>query len=143
MKKMQELSPKLQELQQKYGKDPQTLQRKQMELYKEANYSPFSGCLPLLIQFPIIIAFFYVIRDPCLLYTSSASEELSSQAEMLKQMVGKFKLRSTNNSSSAFGATLKQSSSTPVASVKPKTDINLDFKSNKMCIRDRLYVVHL
>ena len=64
MKKMQELSPKLQELQQKYGKDPQTLQRKQMELYKEANYSPFSGCLPLLIQFPIIIAFFYVIRDP-------------------------------------------------------------------------------
>jgi len=64
MKKMQELSPKLQELQKKYGKDPQTLQRKQMELYKEANYSPFSGCLPLLIQFPIIIAFFYVIRDP-------------------------------------------------------------------------------
>jgi len=64
MKKMQELSPKIQELQEKYGKDPQTLQRKQMELYKEANYSPFSGCLPLLIQFPILIAFFYVIRDP-------------------------------------------------------------------------------
>ena len=64
MKKMQELNPKLQELQKKYGKDPQTLQRKQMELYKEANYSPFSGCLPLLIQFPILIAFFYVIRDP-------------------------------------------------------------------------------
>ncbi|HAS91757.1 MAG TPA: sporulation protein [Clostridiales bacterium] len=64
MKKMQELSPKIQELQQKYGKDPQTLQRKQMELYKEANYSPFSGCLPLLIQFPILIAFFYVIREP-------------------------------------------------------------------------------
>ncbi|HOW22911.1 MAG TPA: YidC/Oxa1 family membrane protein insertase [Sedimentibacter sp.] len=64
MKKMQELSPKLQELQKKYGKDPQTLQRKQMELYKEANYRPFSGCLPLLIQFPILIAFFYVIRDP-------------------------------------------------------------------------------
>ena len=64
MKKMQELNPKIQELQQKYGKDPQTLQRKQMELYKEANYSPFSGCLPLLIQFPILIAFFYVIREP-------------------------------------------------------------------------------
>ncbi len=64
MKKMQELNPKIQELQQKYGKDPQTLQRKQMELYKDANYSPFSGCLPLLIQFPILIAFFYVIREP-------------------------------------------------------------------------------
>lgn len=64
MKKMQELTPKIQELQEKYGKDPQTLQRKQLELYKEANYSPFSGCLPLLIQFPILIAFFYVIRSP-------------------------------------------------------------------------------
>lgn len=64
MKKMQEMNPKIQELQEKYGKDPQTLQRKQMELYKEANYSPFSGCLPLLIQFPILIAFFYVIREP-------------------------------------------------------------------------------
>ncbi len=64
MKKMQEMNPKIKELQEKYGKDPQTLQRKQMELYKEANYSPFSGCLPMLIQFPIIIAFFYVIREP-------------------------------------------------------------------------------
>ena len=64
MKKMQELNPKIKELQEKYGKDPQTLQRKQMELYKEANYSPFSGCLPLLIQFPILIAFFYVIQQP-------------------------------------------------------------------------------
>ncbi len=64
MKIMQELNPKIQELQEKYGKDPQTLQRKQMELYKEANYSPFSGCLPMLIQFPILIAFFYVIQQP-------------------------------------------------------------------------------
>ena len=64
MKRMQEINPKIQELQQKYGKDPQTLQRKQMELYKEMKYSPFSGCLPLLIQFPILIAFFYVIREP-------------------------------------------------------------------------------
>lgn len=64
MKKMQELNPQIKELQEKYGKDPQTLQRKQMELYKEANYSPFTGCLPMLLQFPILIAFFYVLREP-------------------------------------------------------------------------------
>lgn len=64
MKKMQELNPKIKELQEKFGKDPQTLQRKQMELYKEANYSPFAGCLPMLIQFPILISFFYVIQQP-------------------------------------------------------------------------------
>lgn len=64
MKRMQELNPKIKELQEKYKKDPQTLQRKQMELYKEANYSPFAGCLPMLIQFPILISFFYVVREP-------------------------------------------------------------------------------
>nr|WP_312576660.1 YidC/Oxa1 family membrane protein insertase [Sedimentibacter sp.] len=64
MKVMQDLSPQIKELQKKYEKDPQTLQRKQMELYKEANYNPMSGCLPMLIQMPILIAFFYVIRQP-------------------------------------------------------------------------------
>lgn len=64
MKAMQDLSPKIKELQDKYGKDPQTLQRKQLELYKEANYNPMSGCLPMLIQMPILIAFFYVIQQP-------------------------------------------------------------------------------
>lgn len=64
MKKMQEMGPKIKELQDKYGKDPQTLQRKQMELYKEANYNPASGCLPLLIQMPILISFFYVLQQP-------------------------------------------------------------------------------
>lgn len=64
MKIMQDMNPKVKELQKKYEKDPQTLQRKQMELYKEANYNPMSGCLPMLLQFPILIAFFYVIREP-------------------------------------------------------------------------------
>ena len=64
MKKMQDLNPKLQELQKKYKNDPQTLQRKTMEIYKENNANPMSGCLLLLIQFPILIAFFYVLRDP-------------------------------------------------------------------------------
>jgi YidC/Oxa1 family membrane protein insertase len=64
MKKMQEMGPQIKELQEKYGKDPQTMQRKQMELYKEANYNPASGCLPLLIQMPILISFFYVLQQP-------------------------------------------------------------------------------
>ncbi len=64
MKVMQDMAPRVKELQDKYGKDPQTLQRKQMELYKEANYNPMSGCLPMLIQLPLIMAFFYVIQQP-------------------------------------------------------------------------------
>lgn len=64
MKKMQEFTPKINELKEKYGKDPQTFQRKQMELYKEANYNPMAGCLPMLIQLPLIITFFSVIQNP-------------------------------------------------------------------------------
>ena len=63
-KKMNELQPKIKEVQNKYKNDPQTQQAKIMEVYKENKYNPASGCLILLIQFPIIIAFFNVLRDP-------------------------------------------------------------------------------
>lgn len=62
-RKMQELQPKIQEIQKKYKNDPQTQQAKMMQLYKENNYNPASSCLILLIQFPIIIAFFSVLRS--------------------------------------------------------------------------------
>jgi len=64
MKNMQEIQPKLQELNKKYKNDPQTLNQKTMELYKEHNVNPFGGCFPLLIQFPIIIAYFRVMQTP-------------------------------------------------------------------------------
>ncbi len=63
-KKMNEIQPKLKEIQAKYKNDPQTMQAKMTELYRENNYNPASGCLILLIQFPIIIAFFKVMREP-------------------------------------------------------------------------------
>mgnify|MGYP000883700598 CR=1 FL=1 len=63
-KKMNELQPKIKEIQNKYKNDPQTQQAKMMEVYKENKYNPASGCLILIIQFPIIIAFFNVLRDP-------------------------------------------------------------------------------
>ncbi|QCX33593.1 membrane protein insertase YidC [Caloramator sp. E03] len=61
--KMGELQPKLKELQEKYKNDPQKLQQKQMELYKEAGVNPLAGCLPIFIQFPIFIAMYYVIYN--------------------------------------------------------------------------------
>ncbi|KPU26450.1 sporulation protein [Caloranaerobacter sp. TR13] len=64
MKKMQELQPKIKELQNKYKNDQQTLNIKTMELYKEHNVNPFGGCFPILIQFPIIIGFFRVLQNP-------------------------------------------------------------------------------
>lgn len=58
MKATQELQPKLQELQKKYGKDRERLARAQMELYKEAGVNPLGGCLPILIQMPILFGLY-------------------------------------------------------------------------------------
>lgn len=64
MKEMQEIQPKLKELQEKYKNDKEKLNVKTMELYQEHKVSPFGGCLPLLIQFPILIGLFAVLRQP-------------------------------------------------------------------------------
>lgn len=58
MRGMQEIQPKLKYLQEKYKDDPQTMQTKVMELYKAQGVNPFGGCLPLIIQMPIFIAFY-------------------------------------------------------------------------------------
>lgn len=63
-KKMAELQPLIKEVQAKYKSDPQTQTAKLQEIYKEHNYNPAAGCLPLLIQLPIILAFFAVFREP-------------------------------------------------------------------------------
>jgi YidC/Oxa1 family membrane protein insertase len=60
------IAPELAQLRKKYKKDPQKLNQETMALYKQHNINPLSqmsGCLPALVQSPILIALFYVIRD--------------------------------------------------------------------------------
>ena len=52
------LQPRLQELQKKYGKDRERLSQEQMKLYQEAGVNPLSGCLPLVIQMPILFGLY-------------------------------------------------------------------------------------
>lgn len=64
MKMMQKLAPKIKEIQEKYKKkDPQKMQQKVMEVYKEHNVNPMSGCLPILLQMPILIALYRALLD--------------------------------------------------------------------------------
>ena len=62
--KMQDVQPKMQELQKRYANDKETLNVKMMELYKEEKFNPMSGCLPMLIQMPIILGIFALLRNP-------------------------------------------------------------------------------
>lgn len=63
MKEMQNLQPRIEELRRKYQKDPQKLNAETMKLYKEHGVNPMGGCLPLLLQMPILIALFTVFRS--------------------------------------------------------------------------------
>lgn len=58
MAKMQDVQPKMQALQRKYANDKETLNIKMAELYKEEKFNPMGGCLPMLIQMPIIMGLF-------------------------------------------------------------------------------------
>lgn len=60
---MRKLQPKLKALQERYKENPQEYQKRMMELWKENGVNPFSGCLPLLLQLPILYALFAVLRD--------------------------------------------------------------------------------
>lgn len=60
---MKEIQPKLQELQKKYKDNPQELQARTLKLYQEYKFNPMGGCLPLLIQLPILFAFWEVLRN--------------------------------------------------------------------------------
>jgi YidC/Oxa1 family membrane protein insertase len=60
-RQMQLLQPELKKIQEKYRNDPQALNREMMHLYKVYNVNPFSGCLPILIQFPIFVALYQVL----------------------------------------------------------------------------------
>nr|WP_290669339.1 YidC/Oxa1 family membrane protein insertase [Ardenticatena sp.] len=58
---MQELQPKIKEIQEKYKKDREKQTQEMMRLYQEAGVSPLSGCLPMLLQFPIWIGLYRAI----------------------------------------------------------------------------------
>lgn len=59
LKGMQEIAPKLKKLQEKHKDNPQLLQQKMLQLYQDAGVNPFAGCLPMLIQMPILMAMYY------------------------------------------------------------------------------------
>ena len=62
--KMADIQPKMQALQKKYAGDREALGREMQKLYKEEKYNPMAGCLPLLIQMPILMGLFYLLRNP-------------------------------------------------------------------------------
>ena len=61
---MSEINPKVKEIQAKYKNKPEKQNEEISKLYKESGINPLSGCLPILIQMPILMGLFYVFKDP-------------------------------------------------------------------------------
>ena len=81
MKAMQRIQPQMKKLQDKYKDNPQMLQQKMMELYQKEGANPMSGCLPMLIQMPILMGMYYTLYGfdyggaaPSFLWLPSLSE---------------------------------------------------------------------
>ena len=64
MAKMSAVQPKMQAIQRKYANDRETMNIKMAELYKEEKFNPMGGCLPMLIQMPISMGLFALLRNP-------------------------------------------------------------------------------
>jgi YidC/Oxa1 family membrane protein insertase len=62
-RRMQELAPRIKELQAKHKGDRETLNTELMKLYKDNNANPISGCLPLILQLPVFFALFSVMNE--------------------------------------------------------------------------------
>jgi len=60
---MQRIQPKITEMKEKYKNDPQRLNKEMMKLYKEEKINPMGGCLPMLLQLPLLYALFIVFRS--------------------------------------------------------------------------------
>ena len=83
MKKTQALQPRLLKLQEKYAQDKEKLSQETMKLYQEAGVNPMGGCLPMLLQFPIIIALYNIIRKPMSYIMMLSKETIATIGERL------------------------------------------------------------
>ncbi len=61
-RRLQEVAPQMKELQRKHKGNKQKLQEEMMKFYKENDVNPFGSCLPLLLQAPVFIALYYLLR---------------------------------------------------------------------------------
>lgn len=86
--KMQIIQPKMQEIQNKYKNNPQKMNEELQALYERENYSMTAGCLPMLIQFPIIFGLLDVIYRPLTHLLHISGEAMTQVTEIATGLIG-------------------------------------------------------
>ena len=85
LKKNNKLQAKMKEIQFKYKNDPERLNQATMQLYKEENLNPFSGCFSAIIQFVLLISIFYLVRSPLTFMKKIDSETISKYTAIMQE----------------------------------------------------------
>ncbi|MBN2029130.1 membrane protein insertase YidC [bacterium] len=88
MRQMQALQPKMAALKEKYKKDPQKLNQETMKLYKQHGVNPMGGCLPMLLQMPVLFALFNLFRTTIMLREANFLGGVIKDLSAPDQMVG-------------------------------------------------------
>lgn len=83
MKKSAKLQKEIKVLQFKYKNDPEKLNREMMDLYKNENMSPFSGCLSAIAQFILLISIFYMVRFPLTYMKNIDKSQLNNYVQQM------------------------------------------------------------
>ncbi len=116
MRKQQKLQPFMAELNKKYANDKEKLQAETMKLYKENNISMTGGCLPLLIQFPILIGLYRVIQKP-LTYLLGVDFAVTDAITKATEIVAKMKTQ--------YPAIIGKLADTPIEQIVKNSQIQL------------------
>jgi YidC/Oxa1 family membrane protein insertase len=116
-RKMQELNPQVQALRKKYKNDKQRMNQEVMKLYQEAGANPLSGCLPLLVQFPVFISLFNVLNKMANAKDGNGSHGISPQLVESAQNASIFGASISDRFLDAWGAVPKDLSGLVVTGI--------------------------
>jgi YidC/Oxa1 family membrane protein insertase len=87
MQALQQLSPQIKEIQAKYKDDKQRLNQEMMRFYQENKVNPFGSCLPLVLQIPVFIALFYMLRSDLKVDICGPEQKIEATAKSLDQSI--------------------------------------------------------
>lgn len=93
--KMQEIQPLIQDVQKRYKNDKEKMNQELMKLYQEHKYNPAGGCLPLLIQMPILLSLYWVINQPLRFILNKTPDQINKLVEYVSEAVGKVAIGSS------------------------------------------------
>ncbi len=93
--KMQEIQPLIEDIQRRYKNDKEKMNQELMKLYQKHKYNPAGGCLPLLIQMPILFSLYWVINQPLRFILNKTPEQINKLVEYVTEAVGKVTIGSS------------------------------------------------